>query len=179
MGQFPTFAIKKFLCIFNLQTINTSIGHENSEISIFWLHLTLLHDYLEIIKKWKVERNSSQGLYSRHSIDFPNINKLSVSTYLDMEQLSIRGIIKNFKLIKLQFENSSSKSLQERLNELLQMPNEMTGMALTSRITENEKRTLEDTVKKFTNVKKAEEFTDRLWNLLIGEKFLIASKFFS
>lgn len=125
-------------------TINTSIGHENSEISIFWLHLTLLHDYLEIIKKWKVERNSSQGLYSRHSIDFPNINKLS-----------------------LQFENSSSKSLQERLNELLQMPNEMTGMALTSRITENEKRTLEDTVRKFTNVKKAEEFTDRLWNLLI------------
>lgn len=49
------------------------------------------------------------------------------------------------------------------------MPNEMTGMALTSRITENEKRTLEDTVRKFTNVKKAEEFTDRLWNLLIGD----------
>lgn len=78
---------------FNSQTINTSIGHENSEISIFWLHLTLLHDYLEIIKKWKVERNSSQGLYSRHSIDFPNINKLSVSTYLDLKQLLTRGII--------------------------------------------------------------------------------------
>lgn len=59
------------------QTINTTIGDETSVLADLWNQLTLLYDYLEIIKKWKSER-VVQGLYSRHSVDFPNRTSFSV-----------------------------------------------------------------------------------------------------
>lgn len=62
---------------FTFQTINGHVGHETSEIATLWSHLTLLYDYVEIIKRWESER-STQGFYSRQCTTFPNIHHFEV-----------------------------------------------------------------------------------------------------
>lgn len=73
--------------------------------------------------------------------------------------------------LNLQTEQTTSQSAFDRLIQLLREPNRMAGATITGRNNGNEKRTLQETVKNLTGEKKEQEFTDQLWNLLIGKPF--------
>ncbi|KAK7604254.1 hypothetical protein V9T40_004527 [Parthenolecanium corni] len=120
-------------------TINGHVGHETSEIATLWSHLTLLYDYVEIIKRWESER-STQGFYSRQCITFPNIH--------------------HFEMI-----DTDSKSVSDRLMQLLREPNKSATTFM--RESENETKSLEETIRNITIGKKEHEFSDQLWTLLI------------
>ena len=123
-----------------------------------------------MIKKWEHDR-STQGLYSRHTANFPGIKKFTVR--LDLKKYNyvwnVRMYVFTLILHRSQLDETSTKSLQERLSLLLQEPNETLNGVIPSRMTMNEKKTLEETVRRVNSEKKEEEFTDRLWTLLIGK----------
>ncbi len=66
-------------------------------------------------------------------------------------------------------EVCDTKSVRDRLIQLLQDPNKITGEVLPNKVTENTKISLEEAVANIVSGKKEQEFTDQLWTLLIGK----------
>lgn len=69
-----------------------------------------------------------------------------------------------------QMIDTDSKSVSDRLMQLLREPNKSATTVM--RESENETKSLEETIRNITIGKKEHEFSDQLWTLLIGESFI-------
>ncbi|XP_054287111.1 protein zwilch homolog [Macrosteles quadrilineatus] len=121
--------------------VDCSVGQAESQISRWWDQLIHLHKYIEMIKEWK-QSQVVQVTYQRDGMKLPSFNSSTE-------------------------EAGKREALSERLTELLQSSDSMSVCRqLDNHV--NLTSVLNSTIHELlTDKQKGQDFTDRLWSLLI------------
>uniref|UniRef100_A0A1B6H0B7 Protein zwilch n=1 Tax=Cuerna arida TaxID=1464854 RepID=A0A1B6H0B7_9HEMI len=118
--------------------VECNVGQEESQISRWWRQLTLLQEYMEIIKQWRQTRQV-QHTYQRNSIRLPSFKS----------------------------KEGNAVPLTSLVQELLQKSDSMSvcrQMASPHNTTSALNSTIHELL---TDKQKGQDFTDRLWSVLI------------